>query len=70
MAVSSAWPYRRANNHAVRHRVLLAVVMPVAVHTLSGTAYPICSEGALFVCFPLGPAAAARRPAGPGGVCA
>jgi predicted murein hydrolase (TIGR00659 family) len=53
------WLYRRANNHALLHPVLVAVVMLVAALTLSGTDYPTYFEGAQFVHFLLGPATVA-----------
>jgi len=51
--------YRRADHHPLLNPVLLAVVMLVAVLTLTGTDYQTYFDGAQFVHFLLGPATVA-----------
>ena len=53
------WVYRRANHHPLLNPVMLAVIMLVAVLTLTGTPYQTYFDGAQFVHFLLGPATVA-----------
>ena len=53
------WVYRRANHHPLLNPVLLAVLVLVALLTLTDTPYQTYFEGAQFVHFLLGPATVA-----------
>jgi len=53
------WLYRRANHHPLLNPVMLAVILLVAVLTLTGTPYQTYFDGAQFVHFLLGPATVA-----------
>jgi predicted murein hydrolase (TIGR00659 family) len=53
------WIYRRAGKHPLLNPVLLAILMLVALLSLTRTPYPTYFEGAQFVHFLLGPATVA-----------